>query len=145
MRASKKRVIWKKGEESIKKGLPPFFPAVAWSESARSDDLAQMAGTQPGALFCVISNLELLPNYPERSSPPHPYLINEMPRVLGRLKYPMMAATGDLLVYMGEVRVPEGPTTETARRMVRHKFLLNGGVFIIYHLNAIVPVESKST
>lgn len=138
MRAPKKRVIWKKGEESIKKGPLPFFPAVDLpSETIISVDLARMAKVQPGALFAVVNSLGLLPTYPGRSLPPHPYLVNEAHHWR---RYPIEAVAGDLLVYMGEVRVPEGPTTETVRRMVRHKFLLNGGVFIVYHLNAIVPV-----
>lgn len=141
MRAPKKRVIWKKGEESIKKGPLPFFPAGDLPpETIISDDGARMAKVQPGALFAVVNNLGLLPTYPGRSLPPHPYLVNEAPASSWSRRYPSAAVAGDLLVYMGEVRVPEGPTTETVRRMVRHKFLLNGGVFIVYHLNAIVPV-----
>ncbi len=141
MQKSRKRVTWKKGEKPIKQQLLPFFPDIDMQQNMQQiNDL--MGGAQLGAMFTVISNLGKMPDFHGRSLPPHSYLINE--EFQYGVGYPKVANAGDLIVYMGEIRVAEGRSIKSVRQMVRHKFLIHGVIFIIYHLEAIAPVMSLS-
>ena len=144
MPSAKKRVTWKKGEGPIKQQLLPFLPMIIVDTQQNLHTINDVMGKiQLGTMFYVVSILEQMPDYPGRSLPPYSYLINEASQFGPTRRYPKVADVGDIIVYMGEIRVAEGSSISTVRQVLRHKFLIHGGIFIVYHLGNIVPIETN--
>lgn len=135
----KRRVNWKPGVDvGADKTLAPYFP-IDVRHYGISDPTSneKFIGVKPGSLFRIVKPLEVLPAYPQRESPPHPYLTRFDTRYP---RFSKVAGPGDIAVYMGEIRVPEGQDADHVRRVLRHKFLIGGCIYVIHELDCVEPV-----
>ena len=120
----RKRVNWKPGLGETAKVLPPYYPYEITDVIRRASDAAasQMVGVTPGALFQVTRPILRSTPYPDRVAPPFPYLLRLHGAddwIMHYYHHRVACRPGDMVVYLGEVRVEEGATFDTIRQIGR--------------------------
>jgi hypothetical protein len=126
------------GQTDINRELLPWFPenGGAVFHGLVFDDF------KIGDLCVFTRHATTLKGFPgRRAAPPFPYVVQAF-STTGC--YPIVAKKGDVAVYMGELRVEEGITHSDVRRIIRHKFLMNGMICIIQEISIIMRVQSSS-
>lgn len=139
MRSVPKKVNWKTSDSGVveKPDPLPFLPGREPSLTQATLEFWQNNLVPKGAMFVAVQPFQLVPPYwdrKERLSPPHPYL------QIGDERYnpkAVVVSAGSILTYLGEIRVEEGPSKATVRRMLRRKFLAGSQIYIIQDLDAI--------
>lgn len=132
----RKKVKWTDGTTGANRRRFPFFPYGAPRRpDTNPDDVPDGGAAPPGALFIATKHLMQLPDNPDHEPPPMPYLVPS--------PYPNRAivAPGEILVYLGELRVEEGPAWDSMRRVLRHRFLVSGRAFIVADLRTLRRAE----
>lgn len=134
------KVNWKTSDSGVvEKPEPlPYQPSLAEPQiTDRTRDFWESHTVPKGAMFIAVQPLALLPPHwdrAERVAPPHPYLYIGDERFNPKA---VVVHAGSILTYLGEIRVEEGPSKASVRRVVRRKFLVGGQVYIVQNLDAV--------